>query len=67
LVRNSSFDATQSAGVLNLPTPVRPDYIAVHALAPNNKSTINPWADMYGGPMDLAPDTRKLDMSLGFP
>lgn len=47
---------------------VRPDRLAeLHPLAPNHKSTRRPWSEFYGGPLELAPDARKLDMSLGWP
>lgn len=47
---------------------VRPDRLGdVRPIAPNHKSTTRPWSDYYGGPLDLAPDARRLDMSLGWP
>lgn len=47
---------------------VRPDRLeALQPLAPNPKVTAEPWRDFYGGPLDYAPDARKLDMSLCWP
>jgi selenocysteine lyase/cysteine desulfurase len=47
---------------------VRPDrWCETVPIAPNHKGTVEPWAEYYGGPLDLAEDARKLDMSLGWP
>jgi selenocysteine lyase/cysteine desulfurase len=47
---------------------VRPDRVAgTRPLAPNHKGTTSPWTDYYGGPLALAPDARRFDMSLGWP
>lgn len=47
---------------------VRPDRLeALEPLAPNPKSTTQPWRDFYGGPLSYARDARKLDMSLCWP
>jgi selenocysteine lyase/cysteine desulfurase len=46
---------------------VRPDRLEeVAPLAPSWKSVAEPHGDYYGGPMDLAPDARKLDTSLAW-
>jgi selenocysteine lyase/cysteine desulfurase len=46
---------------------VRPDRLPeVQPLAPNWKSVPDPYEDYYGGPMELAPDARKLDTSLAW-
>lgn len=46
---------------------VRPDRLAETApLAANWKSVAEPYAEYYGGPMLLAPDTRRLDTSLAW-
>jgi selenocysteine lyase/cysteine desulfurase len=46
---------------------VRPDRLdEVAPLMPSWKSVPEPYEDYYGGPMDLAPDARKLDTSLAW-
>jgi selenocysteine lyase/cysteine desulfurase len=46
---------------------VRPDRLEeVEPLAPSWKSVPEPYEDYYGGPMELAPDARKLDTSLAW-
>jgi selenocysteine lyase/cysteine desulfurase len=46
---------------------VRPDRLdEVAPLAPNWKSVPEPYQDYYGGPLELARDTRKLDTSLSW-
>jgi selenocysteine lyase/cysteine desulfurase len=46
---------------------VRRDRLAeVQPLAPSWKSVPEPYEDYYGGPMELAPDARKLDTSLAW-
>lgn len=38
----------------------------IKPLAPNWKSVADPYAEFYGGPLELAPDARKLDTSLAW-
>jgi selenocysteine lyase/cysteine desulfurase len=46
---------------------VRPDRLEeVQPLTPSWKSVPDPYEDYYGGPMELAPDARKLDTSLAW-
>lgn len=46
---------------------VRPDRLEeIEPLAPSWKSVAAPYEDYYGGPMELAPDARKLDTSLAW-
>lgn len=46
---------------------VRPDRLAeLRPLAPSWKSQRDPHAAYYGGPLDLAPDARRLDASLAW-
>jgi selenocysteine lyase/cysteine desulfurase len=46
---------------------VRPQRLnELRPLAPNWKSVAEPYADYYGGPMELSPGTRRLDASLAW-
>ena len=46
---------------------VRPERLdELEPLAPNWKSVPDPYAEYYGGPMDLADDARRLDASLAW-
>jgi selenocysteine lyase/cysteine desulfurase len=46
---------------------VRPDRLAeLRPLAPNWHSVAEPYAEYYGGPMNLAPDARRLDTSMAW-